>query len=54
MTMLFLLTRPAKKGGGDRYEHGKEDNQDHMVIYIPQFISRKEGIPKQSFKVTFE
>lgn len=53
--MEFILVRPAKKNGGDRYEHGKDGNEDFMVIYIPQFISRKEGgQPKQSIKVTFE
>lgn len=50
----FELTRAAKKGGGDRYEHGKEGEEDYMVIYIPQFISRSSGAPKNSIEVTFE
>lgn len=51
--LKFRLTRPARKGGGDRYEHGQEGDKDYMVIYIPQFISRKEG-PKPEIVVTFE
>ena len=50
----FLLTRPAKSGGGDRYEHGVKDDRDYMVIYIPQDISRKEGAIQKSFIVTIE
>ena len=53
MELIFKLTRPAKKSGGDRYEHGVEGDKDYMVIYIPQFISRKEG-PKLEIKVIFE
>lgn len=52
--LIFTLTRPAKKNGGDRYEHGVEGNPDFMVIYIPQRISRKGGEAKKEFTVTFE
>ena len=41
--LKFTLTRPAKKLGGDRYEHGKKGDLDFIVIYFPQFISRKGG-----------
>jgi len=54
MKLTFKLVRPAKKSGGDRYEHGKEGEPDWMVIYVPQSISRKEGNPKGSLEVTIE
>jgi hypothetical protein len=42
--LKFKLTRPARKQGGDRYE--AEVGEVHpMVIYVPQKISRKEGVP---------
>ncbi len=53
MKMTFKLTRAARKAGGDRYEHGKEGDETYMVIYIPQFISRKPD-PKLEITVTFE
>ena len=52
--LKFVLTRPAKSGGGDRYEHGVKDDQDFMTIYIQQTLSRKEGEIKKDFIVTFE
>ena len=52
MTKLkFVLTRPARKSGGDRYECGKKGDQDFMVIYIPQYISRKGGEIKKELEV---
>lgn len=58
MTKLtFKLTRPARKFGGDRYEHELDGNpQDKVVIYVPQIISRGDdvkGIAKV-IDVTFE
>lgn len=56
----FNLTRPAKKSGGDRYEHGVEKSPEHMVLYLPQFISRErelshaKGMPFSTVKVTIE
>lgn len=50
----FKLIRPAKKLGGDRYEHGKKGELEFMVIYVPQFISRKGGEIKKEIEVTFE
>ena len=52
--LIFNLTRPAKKGGGERYEHGKEQDNDYMIIYLPQFLSRPEGSPQKIIEVTFE
>ena len=41
--LKFKLTRPARKQGGDRYE--AEVGEVHpMIIYVPQKISRKEGV----------
>ena len=55
MTKLtFELVRPAKKSGGDRYEYGKKETNDLVVIYIPQFISRKKGVPKQEMVIVFD
>jgi len=48
----FKLTRPAKKLGGDRYEYGKKGDAEWMVIYFPQFISRKGGEIKKELVVT--
>ena len=50
--LKFVLTRPAKKQGGDRYEHGKKGDLDFMVFYFPQFISRKGGEIKKELEVT--
>ena len=52
--MNFKLTRSAKSQGGDRYEHGKKGDNDYMVIYIPQAISRKGGKIKDEVKITIE
>ena len=52
--LIFKLTRQAKKGEGDRYEHGTDKDTDFMVIYVPQFISRSTGAPKMAIEVTFE
>ncbi len=52
--MKFVLTKVARAGGGDRYEHGVKGDLDYMVIYIPQSLSRKEGSAKTEFIVTFE
>ncbi len=48
----FKLTRPAKKSGGDRYEHGVKGLKDHMVIYVPQFYSRLDGVPLSILHIT--
>ena len=38
--ITFILTRPARKQGGDRYEANLIGQKEPMVIYIPQHISR--------------
>lgn len=48
---MLKLARPARKGGGDRYEAPEREN---LVIYVPQDISRPSGSPLESLKVTFE
>jgi len=40
------LKRPARKSGGDRYESPNGE----FVIYIPQYISRPEGVPLDPIK----
>ena len=52
--MTFVLTRPAKSRGGDRYEHGGKGDRDFMTIYIPQSMSRRDGEIKKEITVTFE
>jgi hypothetical protein len=54
VTLQFKLTRPAKKGGGDRYESLIEGEAKPMVLYFPQRISRPEGAPSQTLTVTIE
>ncbi len=54
MEYNFKLTRPAKAHGGDRYEYSVKGKEDHMVFYIPQSISRKEGKIKDEIKITIE
>jgi hypothetical protein len=41
--LIFILTRPARGIGGDRYETHIEGEDRPMVIYIPQPISREGG-----------
>lgn len=53
-TMIFRLVRKAEKTGGDRYEVGNKGEPNHMVIYIPQRISRANGEIRTEVTVTFE
>lgn len=46
------LARPARKSGGDRYEGMFEDGSQ-FTIYVPQQISRPEGLPVAKIQVTF-
>ncbi len=46
----LVLTRAARKAGGDRYE----TPDGELTIYIPQNISRVIGIPLPQIKITFE
>ena len=46
----MILTRPARKSGGDRYETG-----DGMIVfYLPQEHSRESGKPIEKIKLTIE
>lgn len=54
MEFTFTLTRPAKSSGGDRYEHEQKGHEMHMVFYIPQVISRPNGIPLHKLTITIE
>lgn len=53
-SLIFKLTRPAKSGGGDRYEYGNKGDEDFMTVYIPQSISRKGGIPYKEIDITID
>ena len=54
--LTFRLTRPAKKGGGDRYEHELPAPSKSIVIYVPQFISRAVHwkMVAEEVEITFE
>ena len=52
--LIFHLTRPAKKAGGDRYEATVEGEHNNFTIYVPQSISRPKGQPIQSLEITFK
>ncbi len=49
------LVKPARKGGGDRYESPGEEVKSPLIIYIPQRISRpkKGGAPLKIINITF-
>ena len=49
-SITVTIQRPAKKKGGDRYH----DEDTEFTIYIPQYISRPEGVPLRKIKVIFE
>ena len=51
--LTFNLTRAAKKSGGDRYE-AEIGEQQPMVIYVPQKIGRKDGIPASQILVRLD
>ena len=51
--LKFNLTRAAKSNSGDRYE-AEVGEPKPMVIYIPQKISRREGIPASGLVVTID
>jgi len=51
--MIFKLTRPAKKQGGDRYETDVKGESKPWVVYIPQTISRYKGKIIEEFEITF-
>lgn len=56
VTFVLSLTRAAKKSGGDRYEFGTKGDPEWMVVYFPQYISRPNGVLKESLymKINYE
>lgn len=51
MKTILTLVRNAKGKGGDRYEGRIPGEERNMVIYVPQTISRKSGIPAKSLQM---
>lgn len=49
--LTFVLDRPAKKGGGDRYACTTVDG---FTVYVPQSISRFGGKPIAKMTITFD
>lgn len=49
--LVMELVKVARKGGGDRYEAEVEGLDESLVIYFPQFISRKGGQPRRTIEV---
>ena len=54
LTIHLDLVREAQKKGGDRYEGLIPHVEEPFVVYLPQSISRPEGIALESMNVTFE
>jgi hypothetical protein len=52
MTLNLVLTREARKEGGDRYEAELEGEVKPWVLYVPQSISRKNGSAEPSLTIT--
>lgn len=53
MTKTTLdLKKPAANQGGDRYDGVLEGKP--FVVYIPQTISRTNGVPGKKAKITIE
>jgi hypothetical protein len=46
--MMFQLSKQAKKSGGDKYVCVDDEN---FVIYIPQNVSRDNGIVKNTLSI---
>jgi len=45
MDIVLKLTRPARSKGGDRYEAIIENEENPLVIYLPQSITRDSNTP---------
>ena len=53
--MRFLLVRVAKKNGGDRYESSDQPKEEEpIVIYVPQYLSREGKYVYDAIDITFE
>jgi len=54
-TIILVLERQAKKGGGDRYTEKNSNSPIPFTIYVPQSISRPDnGQPKAELTLTLE
>jgi hypothetical protein len=53
MNLKMKLTRPANKGGGDRYECTL-NNGNQFVLYLPQEISRDRGVPMKHIEIIIQ
>ncbi len=53
-TLHLTLERPARRGGGDRYETNPTETTESFQIYLPQTISRIAGVPIGKFEMTIE
>jgi len=51
MEAILKLTRPAKAKGGDRYEVIIENEENPLVIYLPQSITRVGNTPHPEFNM---
>ena len=49
---VLNLVRPAKSKGGDRYEVTLVEGENPLAIYLPQSITRLNGVPLN--KITME
>ncbi len=56
ITREFILTRPAKGSGGDRYEEVHKPTESSMLgtIYVLQPYSRASGKITESIQITME
>ncbi len=52
MEINMVIDKPARKSGGDRYAGKLEETE--ITFYVPQNVSRPEGTPLPSFKLTLE
>jgi len=54
MTRKYMLERPARKAGGDRYieQAGTGETPMMETAYVNQSVSRVDGTPKQMLWLT--
>lgn len=53
-TIKLKLEKPAKKSGGDRYVEAETNSPTPFTIYVPQHISRPDGVAKQELTIEFK
>lgn len=54
MKIKLDLKRPARSKGGDRYEAQLIGEDNPLIIYFPQKISRPGGIPAKYITIDLE